>query len=285
MRSVVDLPRRDGALAAALEPLGGAAGRVNLGGLNPPAAALLLASLLDRARGGKLILLVPGEKEAEPFRSDLTFALSALRSGGRVLSFPSLEADPYQELEPHLSVACERVQALRALREPGEAIVVAPSRALIYPLAPPAIFDVYRFDLSQGQALRPDDLSEYLLGAGYLRTDLVSGMGEFSRRGGIIDFFPPQAAGAVRVEFWGEEVESLRAFDPQTQRSTARLERATIPPVREYPWDAAALEGLQAALRGRQGRRREAGATAALLAAPDELALRLEALAAGRTFP
>jgi transcription-repair coupling factor (superfamily II helicase) len=285
VRSVLDPVGRDRSLAAALERLERPEERLLLGGLSPSAAAVLVPTLSERAPGGKVVLLVPGEKEAEQFRADLAFAAAALSPPSvRVLHFPSLEADPYQELEPHLRVACERVQALRALREPDAAIVVAPARALIYPLAPPPEFDVYRFDVRQGQALKPDELSGYLLAAGYLRVDLVSAMGEFSRRGGIVDFFPPEGGGPVRVEFWGEEVESLRAFDPETQRSTGRLERATAPPVREYPWGPEALERLRAALETRRTGRR-AGGAAALMAVPDDLGERLEALAGGRTFP
>ncbi len=285
LRTLLDLPGRDRALCAALEPLASPGRRVALGGLSPAAAAVLLPSLLDRAPAGKILLLVPGEKEAEQLRFDLAFAAAALRPGAtRVLRFPSLEADPYQELEPHLGVACERVQALRALREPGEAIVVAPIRALIFPLARPHAFDVYLLDLREGQTIRPDDLSGFLLSAGYVRVDLVTSMGEFSRRGGIIDFFPPEGPGPVRAEFWGEEVESLRSFDPGTQRSIARLERSAIPPVREYAWDREAFERLLQVLKGRRAARR-LSAAAEVVAGADDLAERIEALAAGRTFP
>ncbi|MBI1950105.1 MAG: transcription-repair coupling factor [Acidobacteria bacterium] len=284
LRSLVDFTARDRELLAALQGAGEAERRrVTIAGLNPAAAALLVSALAGRSPGGKVLLLVPGEKEAETFRADLSFALSALRGpAARVHLFPSLEADPYQELAPHLMVACERVQALRALREPGEAIVVAPTRALIYPLAPAPAFDVYRFDLGERQPLRPDDLSGFLLEAGYLRVDLVSTMGEFSRRGGIIDFLPP-GGGPVRVEFWGEEVESLRTFDPGTQRSTGRLPSAAVPPVREYPWSPAALERLRAALESR----RAAWKPPAARRHPfekDDLLARIEALASGRTF-
>ena len=253
-----------------------------LAGLNPTAAAALVAGLVEKSPGGKVVLLVPGEKEAEQFRSDLSF-LAAVRQGPtpRVRLFPSLEADPYQELAPHLRVACERVLALRALRDPDPAIVVVPTRALIYPLAPPAAFDAHRFRLGERQQLRPDELSGFLLEAGYVRVDLVSAMGEFSRRGGIIDFYSPDGAAPVRVEFWGEEVESLRTFDPATQRSTGRLAGATVPPVREYPWSTAALEKLRLVLESRRpGRRSKAQA----LATPDDLSARIEALASGATF-
>jgi transcription-repair coupling factor (superfamily II helicase) len=286
LQRALDLPARDRALGAALEaPARGEGDRQAIAGLTPAAAAILIPTLVERARGGKILLLVPGEKEAEQFRSDLGFAVEALRGAScHVRLFPPLEADPYQGLSPHPGVACERVRALRSLLEPGEAIVVAPTRALIHPLASPAEFDAHRLVLDEGQALRPDDLSGFLLGAGYLRVDLVSAMGEFSRRGGIVDYWPPAGPGPVRVEFLGEEVESLRTFDPGTQRSTARLARAWIDPVREYPWDPAALERLRLALSSRRAGRKASGA-AAMAARTEDLAERIEALASGRTFP
>ena len=284
LAALLDLAGRDAVLAGALDEAARAGKPRSIAGLSPPAAALLVAGLPERAAGGKVILLVPGEKEAEPFRSDLARGARALRGPGcRVLLFPPLEADPYQGLAPHLGVACERLQALRALRAPGEAIVVAPTRALIHPLAGPEAFDAYRMAIRPGLALRPDDLSGFLLEAGYARVDLVAEMGEFSRRGGIIDFFPPGADRPVRVEFWGEEVESLRLFDPATQRSGDRLEAAVIDPVREYPWGREALERLTAALEARRAARR-AAAPGGLLAR-DDLAERLETLRAGRPFP
>jgi len=286
LRALLDLRRADRALGAALEPLAGpAGGRVAIAGLSPSAAATLLPVLLDAAPGGKILFVAPGEKEAALLRGDLAFSAAALRPGAaRVRLFAALEADPYQELEPHLGVACERVQALRALRQPGEAIIVAPARALITPLAPPDAFDLYRLELRPGQPIRPDEVSGFLLTAGYLRVDLVGSMGEFSRRGGIIDFFPPEGGGPVRLEFWGEEIDSLRSFDPGTQRSTERLPGAVVDPVREYPWDAPALERLRETLNMRRRSRRGAGALD-LMTGTDDLAERIEALASGRTFP
>jgi transcription-repair coupling factor (superfamily II helicase) len=285
LRGALDLARLDPDLARALEPLARPGGRAGIAGLAPPAAALLLPALLDRVPDGKILLLAPGEKEAEQFRSDLAFAAAALRGGSvRVLHFPPLEADPYQELEPHLGVACERVAALRALREPGPAIVVAPIRALILPLAPPAEFDRYRIDLARGGSIRPDDLSGFLIDAGYRRVDLVRETGEFSRRGGIVDFFPPEGEAAVRVEFWGEEVESIRPFDPATQRSAGTLERAPVPPVREYPWSRERLLRLKDLFETRRAARRR-GRGRAQGAGPGGLDVLVEALGSGRTFP
>jgi len=283
LRSVLDVASRDRELLAGLEKgSGDERRRVTVAGLSPAAAALLIASSEGPLPGRKILLLVPGEKEAEQFRSDLSFAAAVRGPGSSVHLFPSLEADPYQELSPHLRVACERVQALRALREPGGTIVVAPTRALIYPLAPPDVFDVYRFDLREGAPLKPDDLSGFLLGAGYVRVDLVSSMGEFSRRGGIVDYFPPEGSYPIRIEFWGEEVESLREFDPATQRSTGRVSAATVPPVREYPWSSEALDRLRAALEARRPGRTPSAR--ALARGSDDLKTRLEALAAGATF-
>jgi len=283
LRSLFDLAGRHRELRPALDEAGREGGRrLAIAGLNPAAAAVLIAGLVEKAPGGKVVLLVPGEREAEQFRSDLSFAATAGHSTALpVRLFPSLEADPYQELAPHLRVACERVLALRALRDPGPAIVVVPTRALIYPLAPPAAFDAHRFRLGERQQLRPDELSEFLLEAGYVRVDLVSAMGEFSRRGGIIDFHPPDGAAPMRVEFWGEEVDSLRTFDPATQRSIGRVQGAEVPPVREYPWSPATLEKLRLVLESRRAARRSKSSA---FTAHDDLAARIEALAAGTVF-
>jgi transcription-repair coupling factor (superfamily II helicase) len=286
VRALLDLPGRDPALRAAIDRLKEPSGWLSLAGLSPSAAAVLLPSLLDLAPGRKIVLLVPGEIEAETLRGDLAFAAATLCAAGdgratHVLLFPSLEADPYQEMSPHLEVASDRVAALRALREPGAAIIIVPVRALIYPLADPAVFDTTAFDIRAGQEMRPDDLSGALLGAGYVRVDLVSEIGEFSRRGGIIDLFPPDATLPLRAEFWGEEIESLRRFDPATQRSGEAVGAARVGPVREYPWDAAALERLRSALETRRAGRR--GAAAAMHA--DDLAEKIDGLATGRAFP
>src|SRR5207247_6849202 len=128
---------------------------------------------------------------------------------------------------------------------------------------------------------RPEDLSEFLVEAGYVRVDLIAAMGEFSRRGGIIDFHPPGSVAPVRVEFWGEEVESLRTFDPATQRSTGRIGSASVPPVREYPWSRTALEKLRLVL---ESRRLPRGAKTRGLGHQDDWAARLETLQAGGTF-
>ncbi len=283
LRAALDLPARDRDLAAAIEPLirpGG--GRVDLAGLGMSAAAVLLPALLARGGVGKILVVVPGETDAEPLRADLAFSAAVLRGARcRVAQFPPLEADPYQGMAPHLGVASERVLALRALRDTEEAIVVVPTRALIHPLPPPAMFDGFRMAIHQGESIRPDDLSQFLLAAGYVRVDLVTTMGEFSRRGGIVDFFACDRPGPVRVEFWGEEIESLREFDPATQRSTGRIERTIVEPVREYRWDTAALDRLRVALEERRLARRS---SLRGLAAPDDLAERIEGLAAGRPF-
>jgi transcription-repair coupling factor (superfamily II helicase) len=284
LRRTLELVGHEPSLRDPLERFPEETGRLTLDGLSPSAAAILLPHLLDRVPSAKMLLLVPGEREAEQFRADLELAARALRGPDtRVLAFPSLEADPYQEMEPHLEVSCDRVQALRALREPGEAIVVAPIRALVYGLAPPDRFDAYRLQLTERQPLRPDDLSEFLIAAGYVRVDLVSTLGDFSRRGGIIDFFPPGNGGPVRVEFWGEEIESLRIFDPDTQRSTGRVERAMAPPVREYPWNPESLDSLRGALAARR-ETRPRRALAEAMRGRDDLAEKIESLASGHPF-
>ncbi len=110
LRSTLELIRREEALRDIKDRMVDGDDRITLAGLSAAASSILIPSLLRGIPSGKLILLAPGEKEAEQFRRDLAFTTRAiLGDSARVLSFPSLEADPYQEMEPHLQVACDRV--------------------------------------------------------------------------------------------------------------------------------------------------------------------------------
>ena len=113
------------------------------------------------------------------------------------------------------------------------------------------------FSLKAGQSLSIESLLEALVGCGYVREDQIEGPGQFSRRGGIVDFFSPSAQQPVRVEFWGDEVDSLSAFDPATQRRTDPVDAVTLAPcVEVLPGNVPALvkkiEALAKSLRGKR---------------------------------
>ncbi len=228
-----------------------------LTGLTGSARALHLL-LLQRRIGRSLLLVTVGDQETERWERDLKTWRSWLGPESlRIDTLPSLDADPYQGLSPHLQVCCDRVVALNHLLGADPALILVPARSLFYPVPPAALFAASRLSVRPGDTLSPDRLCALLIPSGYVRVEHVSTPGEFARRGGVVDLFLPQGEVPTRMEFYGEEVESIRSFNPETQRSMDRLETLEILPVREIPLERAPLLALEAALRSRTG---EAGA-------------------------
>jgi len=226
-------------------------------GLTGSARALHLL-LLQRALRRSLLVVTVGDPETERWERDLkTWRSWTGEETLRIDTLPSLDADPYQGLSPHLQVSCERVVALNHLLGPDPALILVPVRSLFYYLPSPAFFAASRLMIRPGEGLSPDRLCALLIPAGYVRVEHVSSPGEFARRGGVVDLFLPQGDVPCRMEFYGEEVESIRSFNPETQRSMDRLEALEILPVREIPLGSPPLDTLQARLRSRAG---EAGA-------------------------
>lgn len=206
-------------------------------GLDAP----LLAGLLERrtAAGSPPVLLVvtATSREGEGLRAALA---PYLPDGAEVLEFPAWETLPHERLSPSAETVGRRLHALRRLatsgqREAGHPLVVVASvRAALQPLAD-NLADFDPLDLRAGA--RGHDLSAIavrLVDLAYARVDMVSRRGEFALRGGILDVFPPTAEHPVRVEFFGDEVEEIRAFSVADQRSLPEpVEHVSLPPSRE----------------------------------------------------
>ena len=150
-----------------------------------------------------------------------------------MLPLPSHEVDPYRGLSPHLHVASARARALTAIASGEARVIVASAPALLPRLVPPSMLASATVELRSGAEIDPQLLAEQLLEAGYTREDPVDEHGEFCMRGGIVDLFPPGDAEPIRVEFIGDTVESIRRYDPSTQRSTGTIDQARIVPIRE----------------------------------------------------
>ncbi|MGE3840714.1 MAG: transcription-repair coupling factor, partial [Vicinamibacterales bacterium] len=150
-----------------------------------------------------------------------------------VLPFPSPEVDPYRGLAPHFDVASARARALFALAEGTARVVVASAPALLPRMSPPERLDAAGRVLRVGDEFSPLALAELLADAGFTPEDPVDQHGEYSRRGGVVDFFPAGAAHPIRVEFLGETVEEIRMFDPANQRSVQTLDQCAVVPLRE----------------------------------------------------
>jgi transcription-repair coupling factor (superfamily II helicase) len=203
------------------------------GGRAPALAAL--ARRLD----GPLLVVIPGERDAEELALDL--ALFA----PDVALVPAWETLPFEHLSPNAATMARRCEGRRLLREGGSGrIVVASVRATLQRLSPSLPDPV---GLARGEEAPLPELARALAALGYHRTDRVEARGEFAVRGGILDVFPAQAEEPARLDFWGDTVEDIRAFAVGDQRSRDPLDELEAFPAREFRADrevAALARGL-----------------------------------------
>ncbi len=205
-------------------------------GLTAAATALLVAG---SAADASCLVVVPTDADAEQFTSDARFFLAALEGLSSadvmqaVLPFPSPEVDPYRGLSPHFEVSSARARALHALATGHARIVIASAGGLLPRVSAPARLIATSMELTPGVDVPPVDLGALLAEAGYTREDPVDQHGEYCVRGGVVDFFPAGEDFPVRIEFIGDTIESLRRYDPASQRSVETLDRAGIVPLRD----------------------------------------------------
>ncbi|MDX1575036.1 MAG: transcription-repair coupling factor, partial [Kiloniellales bacterium] len=207
----------------------------------------------------------------------LTAALGFFKPDLEVATLPAWDCLPYDRVSPHRDILSQRVAALTRLigRDADDSrpfLLVTTVNALIQRLPPRDAFRGRVLSRSAGEALAPDELTAFLAGNGYLRSDSVSEPGEYAVRGGLVDVFPAAAAQPLRLDFFGDELESIRSFDPLTQRTTAKRRELWLSPVSEVFLDDAAIE------RFRSGYREAFGA----VRGEDPL---YEAVSAGRPHP
>jgi transcription-repair coupling factor (superfamily II helicase) len=225
-----------------------AAGRLGMGvparrvsGLTAPAKAMSSAAAAARSSA---VLIVPNDADVERMTMDARFFLAALDGLSdaeverSVLPFPSHEVDPYRGLKPHFDVSSARARALYGLASGGARLVIASAPALLPRLSPPDRLARTSLTLVPGQDISPTDVGDLLFEAGYVRQDPVDEPGEFCIRGGVVDFYPASAPEPIRLEFIGDTIESIRSYDPATQRSHSALDQAEIAPLQELPGDS-----------------------------------------------
>ncbi len=219
-----------------------------LSGLVDSSRAAVLGLLAART-GRRLMLVVPDDAALDGYRRDLSTIAGLLeRDPDRVVALPALDADPYDDIPTHPEIERERVLALNRLVRGELDVLLLPVRALLDWLPPPEEWRRQVRVVRSGDELPPERFVLEAMSAGYRRVDIVSAQGEVSRRGGIIDIFPPSAEEPVRIELFGDTVDSLRSFDTDHQRSTGKLAEALIGPAVENPPSDDALRRLAAYL-------------------------------------
>jgi len=201
-------------------------------GLHGAARALALAELA-RSHGGCTLVLVPDTLGAERMEQALRFFLRG--SQVAVNAFPDWELLPYDRFSPYQDIISARLACLAESAGPGPRAIVVSIATLLHRLAPPDFVHGNSFVLSAGDRLAPEAFTARLLEAGYRRVAQVMEHGDYAQRGALIDVFPMGAARPFRLELFDEEIESIRLFDPETQRTLEKVETLRLLPAREFP--------------------------------------------------
>ncbi len=201
-------------------------------GLSGAARALFLARLHKKSKKPVLVLTAD-PNSGETLLGDLKYFFRYEKLKGAPLFFPTWEILPYEPISPLNEVSGERLAILHKLMEGACPFLVVPVEAAMQSVMPRAVLNRHVFPVKRKDTLDRELLETVLVDNGYTRARLVEDRGEFSARGDIVDFFQPSAANPTRIEFFGDEVESLRQFDINSQVSVEPLESVEILPVRE----------------------------------------------------
>jgi transcription-repair coupling factor (superfamily II helicase) len=205
--------------------------RLDITGATVEARALLVAALQDRQRR-PIAVITPGDSAVADFES----ALRLFHRDPRCVSvYPAPSLSPYQDVAPSLGVVREEIRALGMLIDGAADVLVVPSRALFQRLPRAEDFRGRIVHVHEGDELDMRALLQQLVENGFVRTDLVGEAGEFAFRGGILDLFPPNTHSPVRVELFGDTVDSLRWFEVETQRSEDETGPITVYPMSHFP--------------------------------------------------
>ncbi len=211
-------------------------GVVSLAGVHPAAQPFLVFLFSQMFPGRSVVAVTEGVKAQESFHQDLeTWNGLAEKSGARPappLFYPSWEILPHESKLPHADVIAERLQTIVTLmNEPtGARTIVTNVAALLQKTFPAEELRAKTRTFSRGDRIDPLDLIEWLEDQGYEPEAQVTSKGEIALRGGIVDVYPLPSPWPVRIEFFGDEIESMRYFDPHTQISRESVDRISIPP-------------------------------------------------------
>lgn len=214
-------------------------GRLDLGSAPEGFDALVMADIV-RARGGLNVFVARDGARASAFIDALAFFAPEIE----ILRFPSWDCLPYDRIGPSAGVAAQRMATLSLLARGLDAkprLLVTQTPALLQRTPPREAVGRAAYLARHGQDVNIADLERYFAVNGYVRASTVSERGEFAIRGGVIDVFPSAADEPVRLDLFGDTLDSIRAFDPETQRSTRQLKAVDLLPVSEALLDAEAV--------------------------------------------
>ncbi len=211
--------------------------QVTLSGLTNTAKAIYLV-LLWQATERPLLVVVDGNKQAEALAElvDTFYDLLVVeRDRPRPQSIPALDVLPGQNLSPHSEISEQRAIGLWRLATRRVPLTITPIASALLKTEPPEFYRQLALTLRNGDEVPLDEVVRHLESIGYEKREPVEMVGEYSVRGGILDIFPAETSRPVRIEFFGDTIESMRRFDVESQRSVLRVEDVTILPLTEHP--------------------------------------------------
>ncbi|HTW62329.1 MAG TPA: transcription-repair coupling factor [Terracidiphilus sp.] len=228
-------------------------GRRRVSGLTATARSLYLP-LMARAARQPVVVIVADNRAAEALEPLLKAGceLTGAIDPGRVVRLPAHDVLPFENLSPHPDVQEQRASALWKLATGAVDILIAPVESAALRLFEREYYSGLAVTLRRGEELDLEVLTAHLASVGYAQMDLVEMPGQFTRRGGILDVYSPESDRPVRLEFFGDEIETIRKFDPETQRSQSGQDEAELLPLTETP----VTEHLLAAVNARLSRQR-----------------------------
>ncbi|WP_110019176.1 transcription-repair coupling factor [Plasticicumulans acidivorans] len=215
-------------------------------GLAGAATALAIAQTANRVNG---LVLVLAPDTATALRLQAEIGFFAPGSELPTLVFPDWETLPYDVFSPHQDIVSQRLATLYRLPQEKRGVLIVPAPTLMQRLCPRSYLDAHALLLAVGDRLDPDAFRGRLEAAGYLCVAQVAEYGEFAVRGSIVDVFPMGAEAPYRIDLFDDEIESLRTFDPETQKSTGKVDAIELLPAREFALDKDAITHFRTAFR------------------------------------
>ncbi|MGF1685756.1 transcription-repair coupling factor [Photobacterium japonica] len=222
-----------------------------IGNISGAALALSIAELAE-SHQGPLLAVVPDTQSALRLQPEVSQFTAK-----DVTVFPDWETLPYDNFSPHQDIISARLSCLYGLPQQKDGIVLVPISTLLQRLSPRAFIQQHALLVSNGDRLSLEKLRLQLENAGYRHVDQVMEHGEYASRGSLLDLFPMGSNQPFRIDFFDDEVDSIRQFDPENQRSTGEIEQIRLLPAHEFPTDEVAIESFRMRWRERFDARRE----------------------------
>ena len=215
-------------------PATGLAGGISISGLTRPARGIV-AALLAHQLGRPVVILTGDNDAADGLVRTASTVLDWLEPGAgeSAVSLSAFDCSPYESRSPHPDILERRAVGLWRLARDEVRVLAAPLSAVMMRYRSLSFYRSLALELKISDELAPEDLAEHVLRVGYEPSEPVSSVGQFSVRGGIVDIFPPEAAWPIRIEFFGDTIESMREFDPASQRSRKSIADILVLPLTE----------------------------------------------------